>query len=53
VFEWQTRFSEVRESVKDDDRPSSPRTAVTYDNIEKVRDVTEKDRRLGVRAVAE
>jgi len=53
VFEWHRRFSEVRESVKDDDRPGSPRTAVTDDNTEKVRDVIRKDRRLGVRAVAE
>ena len=39
--------------MKDDDRPGRPRTAVTDDNIEKVRDVTRKDRSLGVRAVAE
>ena len=28
VFEWHKRFSEGRESVKDDDRPCRPRTAV-------------------------
>ena len=39
--------------MKDDDRPGRPRTAITVDNIEKVRDVVRKDRRLGVRAVAE
>ena len=53
AFEWHKRFPEGRESLKDDDRPGRPRTAVTDDNIEKVRDVTRKDRRLGVRAVAE
>ena len=53
VFEWHKRFSERRESVKDDDRPGRPRTAVTNDNIGKVRDVIRKDRRLGVRAVDE
>ena len=53
VFEWHKRFSERRESVEEDDRPGRPRTAVTDDNIEKVRDVIRKDRRLGVRAVAE
>ena len=53
VFEWHKRFSEGRESLKDDDRPDRLRTAVTDDNIEKVRDVIRKDRRLGVRAVAE
>ena len=36
VFEWHKRFSEGRESVKDDDRPGRPRTAVTDENIEKV-----------------
>jgi len=39
--------------VKYDDCPVRPRTAVTDDNIEKLRDVIRKDRRLGVRAVAE
>ena len=39
--------------MKDDDRPGRPRTAVTNDNTEKVQDVIQKDRRLGVRAVAE
>ena len=53
VFEWHKWFSEGRESVKDDDRPGHPCTAVTDDNIEKVQDMTWKDRRLGVRAVAE
>ena len=53
VFEWHKQFSEGRESVKDDDRPDHPHTAVTDDNIEKARDVIRKDRRLGVRAVAE
>jgi hypothetical protein len=31
VFEWYKRFSEGRESVKDDDRPGRPRTAVFFD----------------------
>ena len=53
VFEWHKRFSEGRGSVKDDDRLGHPRADVTDDNIEKVRDVIRKDRRLGVRAVAE
>jgi transposase len=52
VFAWHKRFSEGRESLKDDDRPGRPRTAVT-DDIEKVRDVIRKDRRLDVRALAE
>ena len=53
VSEWNKRFSEGRESLKHDDCPGRPRTAVTDDNSEKVRDVIRKDRRLGVRAIAE
>ena len=53
VFEWHKWFLEGRESLKDDDRPGCARTAVTDDNIEKVRDVIRKDHQLGVRAVAE
>jgi len=34
--------------VEDDDRPGCPRTAVTDDINEKVRDVIRKDQRLGV-----
>jgi len=48
MFEWPKRFSEGREGVEDDDRPGRPPTSVTEDNIEKVRDVIRKDRRLGV-----
>ena len=39
VFEWHKRFSEGRESVKDVDRAGRPRTGVTDDITEKVRDV--------------
>jgi len=43
VFEWHKRFSEGRESLKDDDRPGHTLTAVTDDNIEKVQDVIRKN----------
>jgi hypothetical protein len=43
VSEWQKRFSEGTESLKDDDGPCRPRTVVTEHNIEKVRDVFRKD----------
>ena len=48
VFEWHKRFSEDRESLKDDNHPGCPCTAVTDDNNEKARDVIRKDQRLGV-----
>jgi hypothetical protein len=53
VFECHKQFSESRESLKYDDRPGRPRTAVTDDDTKKMRDVIRKDRRLGVRAIAE
>ena len=53
MFEWHKQFSEGRESVKDDDHLGHPYTAVTDDNIEKVRDVIWKDWRLDVQAIAE
>jgi hypothetical protein len=39
--EWHKRYLEDRESVKHDDRPGRPCIAVTNDNMEKVRDMTE------------
>jgi hypothetical protein len=39
MFEWHKRFSEGRESLKDDDHPGRPHTAVTDYNIKEVRDV--------------
>ena len=39
--------------MKFDDRPGRPRTAVTDDVIEKLRDVIRKDQRLRVREVTE
>ena len=52
VFEWhKTIFG--KEGKREWDRPGRPRTAVTDENIEKVRDVIRKGRRLDVRAVAE
>ena len=45
--------NDFRKAEKDDDRPGRPRTAVTDDNIENVRDVIRKDRRFSVRAAAE
>jgi len=43
VFEWHKRFSEDRENLKVDDGPGRPRTAVTDNNVEKLRDVIRKD----------
>lgn len=39
--------------MKYDDHPGRPLTLVTANNIENVRDVIAKNRRMGVRAIAE
>jgi hypothetical protein len=39
MFEWHKQFSEGRESMKDDEHPGCPRTTVTDDNTERVRDM--------------
>lgn len=53
IFEWYKRFKEGRESFEDDERSGRPRTSLTDSNVEKVREAVRKDRRLGVRALAE
>lgn len=52
MFERHKRFLESRQSAEDE-LPVRPRTSNTDKNIEKVRVVIRKDRRLGVRATAE
>jgi [histone H3]-lysine36 N-dimethyltransferase SETMAR len=53
IFEWYKRFKDGRESFEDDERSGRPRTSITDSNVEKVKEVIRKDRRLGVRAIAE
>jgi hypothetical protein len=53
MLEWHKQFLEGRESVKDDERPGRPLSLITDNNIENVRDLIRKDRRLGVRTIAE
>jgi hypothetical protein len=53
VSEWHKQFIERRESLNGDDRPGRPRTSVTANNTEKVRDVIRKHRWFGVQAISE
>ncbi|XP_039610931.1 protein GVQW3-like [Polypterus senegalus] len=53
VFEWHKRFSEGRENVEDNERPGRPSTSRTEENVEKIRQMVRKDRRLSVRMIAE
>jgi len=52
VFEWHKQFMEHRGILKDDDRPGRPRTYVTANKPEKLRDVIRNNRRLDDRAIS-
>jgi len=47
------RFSELRESVTDEERLGWPTTSITEENIAKVRQILRENRRLTVRSIAE
>lgn len=53
VFEWHKRSSGGRDSVEDDERAGCPKSAITNQNIAKVRDAIRGDQILSVRAMAE
>ena len=53
VYEWFARFRGGRESVSDNPRSGRPATAVSDENIEKVRTSITNDRRLTVHMIAD
>jgi hypothetical protein len=53
VYELQERFSERRENMKDDEGPGRPVTLKTDENVENVRIIVSRDRRLGIRMTVE
>ena len=53
VFKWYKAFKEGRENVKDDPRSGRPISSTNDQNVEVVRAVMAKDRRLSVRMIAE
>ena len=53
VFKWHKAFKEGRENVEDDPRCGRPITSTKDQNVELVRAVMAKDRRLSVRMIAE
>jgi len=53
VFEWHKRFREGRTSLQDDPREGRPSNAKSPDNIEAVRVLLQKSRRLTCRGIAE
>ena len=51
-FEWHSRFKEGREEVEDDHRSGRPSTSRTDENVKRVRQKMQSDRRLSVRMIA-
>lgn len=52
VYEWHKRFREGRVSIEDDPRSGRPSTAVTDENIERVRQVVRANRRITIDEIA-
>jgi len=53
VFKWHKAFKEGRENVEDDPRSGRPVSSTNDQNVQVVRAVMAKDRRLSVRMIAE
>jgi len=53
VFKWHKAFKEGRENVEDDPCSGRPISSTNDQNVEVVRAVIAKDRRLGFRMIAE
>ena len=53
VFNWHKAFKEGRENVEDDPRSGKPISSTNDQNVEVVRAVMAKNRRLSVRMIAE
>ena len=52
-FKWHKAFKESRENVEDDPHSGRPISSISDQNVEVVRAVLVKDRRLSVRMIAE
>ena len=46
LFEWHRRFKEGKEEVEDDHRSGRPSTSRTDENVKRVRQKVQSDRRL-------
>ncbi|KAJ8959843.1 hypothetical protein NQ318_011576 [Aromia moschata] len=53
VFRWHKAFLDGREEVDDEDRTGRPSTTTTADNVTRVRELLNSDRRLSVRLMAD
>ena len=53
VYKWYKLFQEGRENVEDEPRPGRPSTSTTDENVEAVKEIVLKNRRITIREVAE
>ncbi|KAJ8947218.1 hypothetical protein NQ318_001504 [Aromia moschata] len=53
IFRWHKAFTEGREEVNDENRAGRPSTSSSDDNVKRVRDLLNTDRRLNVRLISE
>ncbi|KAJ8942515.1 hypothetical protein NQ318_007244 [Aromia moschata] len=53
IFRWHKAFAEGREDVNDKNRAGRPSTSSSDDNVKRVRDLLNTDRRLSVRLISE
>lgn len=52
IYEWIKRFKEGRESLKDDDRSGKPTTSINGENVAKVQEILDQDRRASLHMIA-
>ncbi|KAJ8957114.1 hypothetical protein NQ318_007329 [Aromia moschata] len=53
IFRWHKAFAEGREDVNDENRAGRPSSSSSDDNVKRVRDLLNTDRRLSVRLISE
>ncbi|KAJ8941309.1 hypothetical protein NQ318_017849 [Aromia moschata] len=53
IFRWHKAFAEGREDVNDENPAERPSTSSSDDNVKRVRDLLNTDRRLSVRLISE
>ncbi|KAJ8962169.1 hypothetical protein NQ318_018126, partial [Aromia moschata] len=53
IFRWHKTLAEGREDVNDENRAGLPLTSSSNDNVKRVRDLLNTDRRLSVRLISE
>ncbi|KOC62943.1 Putative uncharacterized protein FLJ37770, partial [Habropoda laboriosa] len=53
IFEWHKLFKEGREQVENDHRSGRPSTSRSDQNVRKVKEILDTDRRLTIRLIAE